>query len=75
MNISLMLSNQHTFFGHGSLKELVPLLSATPLPTLLFCGRSFLQGAAYAALKPQLDPLLTGHEIVSHEASPAELDA
>ena len=74
MNISQMLSNQQTFFGNGSLRELVPLLSATPLPTLLFCGRSFLQGAAYAALKPRLDALLIGHEIVSHEASPAELD-
>lgn len=74
MNISQMLSNQQTFFGNGSLRELVPLLSATPLPTLMFCGRSFLQGAAYAALKPQLDALLIGHEMVSHEASPAELD-
>lgn len=74
MNISQMLSNQQTFFGNGSLKELVPLLSATPLPTLLFCGRSFLQSTAYAALKPRLDELLAGHEIVSHEASPAELD-
>lgn len=46
MNISQMISNRQTFFGNGSLRELIPLLEASPLPTLLFCGRSFLQGAA-----------------------------
>jgi len=74
MNISQMISNRQTFFGNGSLRELIPLLEASPLPTLLFCGRSFLQGAAYASIKQPLDGLLLGHEIVSHEASPDEID-
>lgn len=74
MNISQMIANRQTFFGSGSLRELIPLLSASPTPTLLFCGRSFLQGEAYAAIREQLDPLLVNHEIIHHEASPDEID-
>ncbi|WP_034946594.1 iron-containing alcohol dehydrogenase, partial [Erwinia oleae] len=75
MSASQMIANRHTFFGRGSLRELLPLLSADPQPTLLFCGRSFLAGDAWAALENDLTPLLVGHEIVSHEASPVEIDA
>lgn len=74
MHTSQMIANRQTFFGRGSLRQLLPLLSNDPQPTLLFCGRSFLNGAAWEALKAELEPQLTGHEIVSHEASPAEID-
>ncbi|WP_338570252.1 iron-containing alcohol dehydrogenase [Erwinia billingiae] len=74
MTTSQMIPNRHTYFGRGSLRELLPLLQNDPQPTLLFCGRSFLQGAAWDALKAELEPLLLGHEIVSHEASPDEID-
>ncbi|MFS2223579.1 iron-containing alcohol dehydrogenase [Pantoea sp. B65] len=74
MNISQMLANRQTIFGNGSLGELIPLLKAAPAPTLLFCGRSFLNSEAYAGLKTALDSLIIDHEIVSHEASPDEID-
>ncbi|KOC89400.1 iron-containing alcohol dehydrogenase [Winslowiella iniecta] len=74
MNISQMISNRQTFFGSGSLRELLPLLAASPVPTLLFCGRSFLHSTAYTHIRQPLDALLIGHEIVSHEASPDEID-
>ncbi|MDW8846043.1 iron-containing alcohol dehydrogenase [Erwinia sp. MMLR14_017] len=74
MSTSQMIANRHTFFGRGSLRELLPLLQKEVQPTLLFCGRSFLQSAKWEALKADLAPLLLGHEIVSHEASPAEID-
>jgi len=74
MSTSQMIANRHTFFGRGSLRELLPLLHKEVQPTLLFCGRSFLQSASWEALKAELAPLLLGHEIVSHEASPAEID-
>jgi len=74
MSTSQMIANRHTFFGRGSLRELLPLLHKEVQPTLLFCGRSFLQSASWEALKADLAPLLLGHEIVSHEASPAEID-
>jgi len=68
------IANRQTFFGRGSLRELLPLLSQNPQPTLLFCARSFLQGEAWQKLKAETEPLLVGCEIVRHEASPAELD-
>lgn len=74
MSTSQMIANRQTFFGRGSLRELPPLLQNDPQPTLLFCGRSFLQSAAWQSLKADLEPLLLGHEIVSHEASPDEID-
>ncbi|NEG56354.1 iron-containing alcohol dehydrogenase [Pantoea agglomerans] len=73
-NLSELYSNQRTLFGRGSLDKLVPLLAARPQPTLLFCGQSFLQGPAYARLKAGLNGHIIGYEIVSHEASPAEID-
>lgn len=73
-NLSELYSNQRTLFGRGSLDKLVPLLAVRPQPTLLFCGQSFLQGAAYARLKAGLNDHIIGYEIVSHEASPAEID-
>lgn len=73
-NLSELYSNQRTLFGRGSLDKLVPLLAVRPQPTLLFCGQSFLQGAAYARLKAGLNDHVIGYEIVSHEASPAEID-
>jgi len=73
-NLSELYSNQRTLFGRGSLDKLVPLLAARSQPTLLFCGQSFLQGAAYARLKAGLNDHIIGYEIVSHEASPAEID-
>jgi alcohol dehydrogenase class IV len=75
MFTSQLIANRHTFFGSGSVQQLVPLLTRAALPTLLFCGRSFLHGSAWQQLKPQLEPLLCGVEIVSHEASPEEIDA
>lgn len=73
-NLSELYSNQRTLFGRGSLDKLVPLLAARQQPTLLFCGQSFLQGAAYVRLKAGLNDHIIGYEIVSHEASPAEID-
>ncbi|RWR00761.1 alcohol dehydrogenase [[Pantoea] beijingensis] len=72
--IGQMIANRKTFFGNGSLHELLPLLTSSPCPTLLFCARSFLNGPAYAEIKEALSPLLAGIEIVSHEASSSELD-
>lgn len=74
-NLSELYSNQRTLFGRGSLDKLVPLLTARSQPTLLFCGQSFLQGPAYARLKAGLNDHIIGYEIVSHEASPAEIDS
>jgi len=74
-NLSELYSNQRTLSGRGSINKLVPLLSADPQPTLLFCGRSFLNGPIYARLKSDLNDLIIGYEIVAHEASPAEIDA
>lgn len=73
MSIRQLITNRHTFFGRGSLQQLIPLLNDMPLPTVLFCGRSFLNGP-WQALKAELEPLLCGVEIVSHEASPQEID-
>ena len=75
MSTRQLITNRHTFFGRGSLQQLLPLLNDPVLPTLLFCGRSFLNGSAWQQLQPQLEPLLCGIEIVSHEASPDEVDA
>ncbi|VEI16168.1 Ethanolamine utilization protein EutG [Serratia plymuthica] len=75
MTTSLTIANRHTWFGHGSISQLIPLLAADPQPTLLFSCRSFLNGAVYASLADTLTPLLIGTEIVSHEASPQEIDA
>lgn len=74
VNLSELYSNQRTLFGRGSLDKLVPLLAARSQPTLLFCGQSFLQGAAYERIKADLNAQIIGYEIVSHEASPAEID-
>jgi len=73
-NLSELYSNQHTLFGRGSLSKLIPLLAAQPQATLLFCGRSFLQGEAYARIKTTLNDHIVGYGIVSHEASPADID-
>lgn len=72
--ISQMIANRQTFFGRGSLQKLLPLLQQDPCPTLLFCGRSFLQSPHYAAISTELNALLIGHERVTHEASPDEID-
>lgn len=74
-NLSELYSNQQTFFGRGSLNKLIPLLAAQPQATLLFCGRSFLQGEAYARLKSTLNDHIVGYEIVNNEASPGDIDA
>lgn len=73
-NLSELYSNQQTLFGRGSLNKLIPLLAAQPQATLLFCGRSFLQGDAYARLKTTLNDHIVGYEIVSNEASPGDID-
>ena len=36
MNPSLTIANRHIWFGHGSISQLIPLLTAEPQPTLLF---------------------------------------
>ncbi|HFF8980110.1 iron-containing alcohol dehydrogenase [Serratia marcescens] len=74
MSVSHIIANRQTWFGHGSIQQLPPLL-ADPQPTLLFSCRSFLNGPVYAGLRESLTPLLIGTEIVSHEASPQEIDA
>lgn len=74
-NLIELYSNQQTLFARGSIDRLVPLLAANPQPTLLFCGRSFLNGPAWARLGTALNDHILGYEIVSHEASPAEIDA
>ncbi|HFJ4331174.1 iron-containing alcohol dehydrogenase [Serratia liquefaciens] len=75
MTTSLTIANRQTWFGHGSISQLIPLLTAEPQPTLLFSCRSFLNGAVYSSLADALTPLLLGTEIISHEASPQEIDA
>ncbi|HEY0208044.1 iron-containing alcohol dehydrogenase [Acerihabitans sp.] len=74
MTPSLMIANRQTWFGAGSISQLIPLLEADPRPTLLFSCRSFLGGPIYAALASRLAPLLAGIEIVAHEASPQDID-
>ncbi|WP_413724338.1 iron-containing alcohol dehydrogenase [Sodalis sp. RH16] len=74
MTVSLMIANRQTWFGTGSINQLVPLLQSDARPTLLFSCRSFLGGAVYAGLADTLVPLLAGTEIVSHEASPQDID-
>lgn len=69
MTTSLTIANRQTWFGHGSISQLIPLLTAEPQPTLLFSCRSFLNGTVYSSLADGLTPLLLGTEIVSHEAS------
>ncbi|MBH2554877.1 iron-containing alcohol dehydrogenase [Serratia sp. CY50710] len=75
MSVSHIIANRQTWFGRGSIQQLPPLLLADPQPTLLFSCRSFLNGPVYAGLREALAPLLIGTEIVSHEASPQEIDA
>lgn len=70
----LMITNQQTWLGNGSIQQLIPLLQSEPQITLLFTCRSFLNGDIHAALADALHPLLIGYEIVSHEASPQEID-
>ncbi|URQ62524.1 iron-containing alcohol dehydrogenase [Pantoea alhagi] len=76
MNVltSQTIANRQTFFGRGSLQQLLPLLQQTPQATLLFCSRSFLNSSHYAAISPALKPLLIGYEVVTHEASPDNID-
>jgi len=74
-NLIELYSNQQTLFGRGSIDRLIPLLAANPQPTLLFCGRSFLNGPAWQRLGAALNDQILGYEIVSHEASPDEIDA
>lgn len=73
-NLIELYSNQQTLFGRGSIDQLIPLLAANTQPTLLFCGRSFLNGPAWARLGNALNDQIIGYEIVSHEASPDEID-
>ncbi|WP_415173239.1 iron-containing alcohol dehydrogenase [Pantoea sp.] len=73
-NLIELYSNQQTLFARGSIDRLVPLLAANPQPTLLFCGRSFLNGPTWARLGAALNKNILGYEIVSHEASPDEID-
>ncbi|BAN95495.1 iron-containing alcohol dehydrogenase [Plautia stali symbiont] len=73
-NLIELYSNQQTLFGRGSIDRLVPLLAANPQPTLLFCGRSFINSPAWARLGATLNDHILGYEIVSHEASPDEID-
>ncbi|PNS12782.1 alcohol dehydrogenase [Mixta theicola] len=74
MLTSQTIANRQTFFGRGSLQQLLPLLQQAPQATLLFCSRSFLNSPHYAAISPALKPLLIGHEVVTHEASPDNID-
>lgn len=74
MTTSLMIANRQAWFGKGSIQQLIPLLQTEPQTTLLFTCRSFLNGALYAELALALTPLLAGREIVTHEASPQEID-
>ncbi|WP_241825932.1 iron-containing alcohol dehydrogenase [Izhakiella australiensis] len=74
MNHSTLIANRQVIFGRGTLAQLPDLLGNAPQPTLLFCNRSFISGPHWQRLAPALSPLLVGHEVVSHEASPAELD-
>ncbi len=74
MTTNLMIANRQTWFGAGSINQLIPLLEADGQPTLLFSCRSFLGGPVYAALAQSLVSLLAGTEIVSHEASPQDID-
>ena len=74
MTATQLIANRQTLFGRGTLPQLIPLLQQPALPTLLFCGNSFLNGPAWQSLQPRLEPLLCGIEVVSHEASPAEID-
>ncbi|SUI39567.1 Ethanolamine utilization protein EutG [Serratia marcescens] len=50
MSVSHIIANRQTWFGHGSIQQLSPLLLADPQPTLLFSCRSFLNGPVYAGL-------------------------
>lgn len=74
MTNSLMIANRQTWFGAGSIDQLIPLLQADPRPTLLFSCRSFLGGPVYAEMADMLAPLLAGTELVGHEASPQDID-
>ncbi|KEY59935.1 iron-containing alcohol dehydrogenase [Serratia sp. DD3] len=74
MASSLMITNRQTWFGHGTIQRLIPLLRSEPQPTLLFTCRSFLNGPIYGSLADTLAPCLVGSEIVAHEASPQEID-
>ncbi|NDL63235.1 iron-containing alcohol dehydrogenase [Acerihabitans arboris] len=74
MTTSLMIANRQTWFGAGSINQLIPLLEADPQPTLLFSCRSFLGGAVHAGLAETLALLLVGTETVGHEASPRDID-
>ncbi|MEA9391246.1 iron-containing alcohol dehydrogenase [Acerihabitans sp. TG2] len=74
MSGNMMIANRQIVFGTGSISQLIPLLDAEPQPTLLFSCRSFLGGKVYAALSPALSPWLIGTEVVSHEASPQDID-
>lgn len=74
MTTSLMIANRQTWFGSGSIQQLLPLLQAEPQPTLLFTCHSFVNSPIYSSLADALTPLLVGSEIVAHEASPQEID-
>lgn len=75
MTISLMIANRQTWFGSGSIQQLLPLLQAEPQATLLFTCHSFVNSPIYSSLADVLMPLLVGSEMVAHEAAPQEIDA
>ncbi|MFZ1871946.1 MAG: iron-containing alcohol dehydrogenase, partial [Chania sp.] len=75
MTTSLMITNRQTWFGNGSIQQLIPLLQTEPQATLLFTCRSFINSPIYSSLADALMPLLVGSEVVTHEASPQEIDA
>jgi len=75
MTTSLMITNRQTWFGNGSIQQLIPLLQTEPQVTLLFTCRSFINSPIYSSLADALTPLLVGSEVVTHEASPQEIDA
>lgn len=73
-NLIALYSNQRTLCGRGSIRTLPALLAEEPQPALLFCGRSFLNSETWQQLKGELQHAIQDYEIVSHEASPEEID-
>jgi len=73
-NLIALYGNQQTLCGRGSFARLLPLLAEMPQPVLLFCGQSFLNSATWNQYGEALRDHILAIEIVSHEASPDEID-